>query len=224
MLDEATENHATYFKLNDGSYIINIDKPVEKVYGVNNEQELQQIKSKAIADGTFMKAPNGNPTNLTERQWLQVRTKNFINWFGDWINDPVNASKVVDENGEPLVVYHGSPKQFNTFDWHYIDENDTESGFFFSSDKNYAKQYGTNVFEVFLNVKNPIISKDIPLHHSTIHSILRSKGKDSVEKYDGIIGGDLTTDEFIPSEGFEVMLYNPSQIKSATDNNGEFSD
>lgn len=37
MLDEATENHATYFKLNDGSYIINVDSPVEKVYGVNNE-------------------------------------------------------------------------------------------------------------------------------------------------------------------------------------------
>ena len=41
MLDEATENHATYFKLNDGSYIINIDKPVEKVYRVNNEFDNQ---------------------------------------------------------------------------------------------------------------------------------------------------------------------------------------
>ena len=31
-----------------------------------------------------MKAPNGKPTNLTERQWLQVRTKAFKDWFGDW--------------------------------------------------------------------------------------------------------------------------------------------
>lgn len=73
-------------------------------------REMQAIKAKAIADGTFMKAPNGKPTNLNERQWLQVRTKNFINWFGDWINDPNNASRVVDENGEPLVVYHSSPE------------------------------------------------------------------------------------------------------------------
>lgn len=72
--------------------------------------EMQSIKDKAIADGTFMKAPNGKPTNLNERQWLQVRTKNFINWFGDWINNPKEASKVVDENGEPLVVYHSSPE------------------------------------------------------------------------------------------------------------------
>ena len=48
------------------------------------EKEMQSIKQKAEADGTFMKAPNGNPTNLTERQWLQVRTKAFKDWFGDW--------------------------------------------------------------------------------------------------------------------------------------------
>ncbi len=78
--------------------------------------EMQSIKDKAIANGTFMKAPNGKPTNLNERQWLQVRTKNFINWFGDWINNPAEASKIVDENGEPLVVYHRTPYEFNKFD------------------------------------------------------------------------------------------------------------
>ena len=50
----------------------------------NYTQEMQSIKEQAIADGTFMKAPNGNPTNLNERQWLQVRTTTFKNWFGDW--------------------------------------------------------------------------------------------------------------------------------------------
>lgn len=51
-----------------------------------NQKELDDIKAKAINDGTFMKAPNGKPTNLTERQWLQVRTKAFKNWFGDWLS------------------------------------------------------------------------------------------------------------------------------------------
>ena len=72
-------------------------------------EEKAAIKEQAIADGTFMKAPNGQHTKLNEDQWLTVRTQNFINWFGDWMNDPENASKVVDENGEPMVVYHGSP-------------------------------------------------------------------------------------------------------------------
>lgn len=46
--------------------------------------EMENIMKDAKENGTFMKAPNGNPTNLTERQWLQVRTKAFKDWFGDW--------------------------------------------------------------------------------------------------------------------------------------------
>ncbi|MCL1937363.1 MAG: hypothetical protein FWF52_03080, partial [Candidatus Azobacteroides sp.] len=49
-----------------------------------NAQEMQRIKTEAQANGTFMKAPNGKPTKLNERQWLQVRTQAFKNWFGDW--------------------------------------------------------------------------------------------------------------------------------------------
>lgn len=42
----------------------------QKPLGVQNE--LDKIKSTAITNGTFMKAPNGRPTNLTENQlWSQ---------------------------------------------------------------------------------------------------------------------------------------------------------
>ena len=47
-------------------------------------KEMQAIAEQAKADGTFMQAPNGKPSNLNERQWLQVRTRAFKNWFGDW--------------------------------------------------------------------------------------------------------------------------------------------
>ena len=63
-----------------------------------------------------MKAPNGKPTNLSERQWLQVRTPSFLKWFGDWINDPENASKILDENGEPKVVRFSLMNQLDTDD------------------------------------------------------------------------------------------------------------
>lgn len=59
----------------------------EIVHDFNKEvynEELQALKSKAIANDTFMKAPNGKNSNLSERQWLQVRTKAFKEWFGDW--------------------------------------------------------------------------------------------------------------------------------------------
>ena len=39
----------------------------------------------------------------------KVYTHEFFNWFGDWTaEEKENVSKVVDENGEPLVVWHGT--------------------------------------------------------------------------------------------------------------------
>ncbi|MFA6728994.1 MAG: hypothetical protein WCS17_12395, partial [Prevotella sp.] len=81
----------------------------------DGQSEAEQIKSEAEKNGTFLKAPNGKNSNLNEKQWLQVRTKAFKEWFGDWENDPENASKVVNENGEPLVVYHGTDAEFTKF-------------------------------------------------------------------------------------------------------------
>ena len=70
-------------------------------------KEMQDILANAKRDseGNLL-APNGKKSNLTERQYAQVRTKAFKDWFGDWENNPSEASKVVYENGEPLVVWH----------------------------------------------------------------------------------------------------------------------
>ena len=102
------ENSNIYQDLNDDFNFDEYSSTTIEEYNEELPSELQEIKDKAIADGTFMKAPNGNSTNLNERQWLQVRTKEFKEWFGDWENDPANASKVVDENGEPLVTWHST--------------------------------------------------------------------------------------------------------------------
>lgn len=70
------------------------------------EQHILNI-AKRNKEGKLL-APNGKVSNLTEKQYAQVRTKAFKKWFGDWENNPSDASKVVDkETGEPLVVYRG---------------------------------------------------------------------------------------------------------------------
>ena len=70
----------------------------------NTADETADIKAKAISDGTFMKAPNGKDTNLTERQWLQVRTKAFKKWFGDWEKaariEKLKKTKPIEITGE----------------------------------------------------------------------------------------------------------------------------
>lgn len=104
------------------------------------EQRLQSILDKAPRDSEGrLLAPNGKPSNLPERLYAQVRTKEFKDWFGDWQNDPENASKVVDENGEPRIVYHGSNQYgFDIFDPNHSDD---KISLFASSSKYIASTY-----------------------------------------------------------------------------------
>ena len=121
------------------------------------EKEKASIRKKAVADGTFMKAPNGADTNLTEDQWLAVRTEAFKNWFGDWEHDPQNASKVVDENGEPRVVYHGSHQWFTSFnDGKQRQQSGAPAGTIFANDNreiavSFVDYYGGHADEVILD-------------------------------------------------------------------------
>lgn len=100
-------------------------------------------------------APNGKKSNLTAEQYKLVRTDSFKKWFGDWENDKDNASKVIDENGEPMVVYHGTKNIFNKF----IEDKPLigwlGKGFYFTDNKKLAKNNGKIIYQVFLNVKNP---------------------------------------------------------------------
>lgn len=107
------------------------------------EQRLQTILDKAPrnSEGRLL-APNDKPSNLPERLYAQVRTKEFKDWFGDWQNDPKNASKVVDENGEPRIVYHGSDQYgFDVFDPSYSDD---ERSLFASGSEFIASTYRSN--------------------------------------------------------------------------------
>jgi hypothetical protein len=96
--------------------------------------------------GEVLLAPNGKPSNLTPEQYRLVRTTAFKKWFGDWINSPETSSKVVDENGEPLVCYHSTTKEFFIFNRkNAYYKNWYGLGFYFTNslsdiDKNYTRE------------------------------------------------------------------------------------
>lgn len=52
-----------------------------------------------------------------------VQSQQFKRWFGDWQNHPERASKVVNEDGTPKVVYHGTSAEFWTFDLNKSGKN-----------------------------------------------------------------------------------------------------
>lgn len=58
------------------------------------------------ATGAFKLAPNGEQSNLSKKQYIEARTKNFKVWFGgDWEKKPKDFKNKLDANGEPLEKY-----------------------------------------------------------------------------------------------------------------------
>ena len=204
-------------------------------------KEEQSIIDKAKEDGSYMKTPNGKKTSLSDKQWVQVRTKAFKNWFGDWENSSKDASKVVDKNGEPLVVYHGTlSKSIERFRKDMIGSRYSydESGFFFTDKESIAKDYSASEFDstvkgdiipVFLNIRKPIMADNRWAVKNGLGNAL--KNMDSIEFWDNYQSfmldeiEDQKKDGAIINDGSSKMLvvFEPNQIKSATENIGEFS-
>src|SRR5690606_16912184 len=92
-------------------------------------------------------------------------------------------------------------------------------GYYFFGDRSLDGQYGKNVMETFLNIRNPYyLSYDEFSELSEIDTKEASKEftDDKInEGYDGVyFNGNLNQ---------EWVAYNPNQIKSATENVGTFS-
>ena len=127
----------------------------------------------------------------------------------------VNSSKIVDENGEPLVVYHGTDADFTVFDRAKTRATMDIQGNFFSPWEDDARGYGSNVRRFFLNLRNPA---DENTGYHSLHEFEGQNGAGVKARerlvalgYDGVNNG-----------GEEFIAFSPEQIKSATENVGTF--
>jgi GNAT superfamily N-acetyltransferase len=187
-------------------------------------------------------APNGKESNLTPDQYKLVRTKAFKDWFGDWENDPENASKVVDENGEPLVCYHGTKKynRFNVF--RKGSKGYLGGGIYFTSDKDKGKTYGKygdeliNFYEVFLCIFNPLNVKGGKGADDLLNQIYGNKNiyfkRSQKQSFDTMIVTSKDINK-LRDKGYdgifwkladEFVVYEPNQIKLADGSNTTFDE
>lgn len=148
-----------------------------------------------------------------------INTPEFKNWFGD--------SKVVDKNGRPLVVYHGTNAEFDIFSKEKIKRG---TGFWFSSNKETSKEYG-DIKEFYLSVKNPIdVNKNRNDFIKFAKEAMPEIPNDVSEHY--IISdalGSTAFKEYLQNKGYDAIslgnnyiVFNPNQIKSVY-NRGTFS-
>ena len=171
-------------------------------------------------------------SNVTE-------TQQFKRWFGDWQNDPANASKVVNEDGTPKVVYHGTNEEFTVFDLSKSGKNygETSEGLFFFTNKrsgyqdsasDYAEAAARSggkamVGEYYLSIKNPL-----RLYSDGYYTPTAYFDRNAQSIYEKYLSGDDYDGIIIENRNKNVddsviyLLDNPNQIKSATDNIGTF--
>jgi hypothetical protein len=168
-------------------------------------EEREKIRKDAIVDGTWMKAPNGENSNLSERDWVTVRTKAFKDWFGDWADKNSSHSLIVDSNGEPLPVYHYTSEDFTVFDRSKARKATDVDGFFFAPSHEDWSAMGDKLITAFLNIRRPAINPVLALGQ-TYDAGVKERLRLEREGYDGIINGDS-------EEGIEYVAFYPNQIK-----------
>lgn len=190
----------------------------------------QMIENYLTKTGAILKMAPDSP-GIEVPAAPKLNTPAFKNWFGD--------SKVVDEKGQPLVVYHGTTRSFESFDgsksgatdhgWYgsgaayfsptpsaastYSVWRDMDSGLGFSPMAEGSKNSGANVIPVYLSIKNPYVWPEGRQAAKT------KKEADTITKeliaagYDGV----FVPNKFaggVESQFFEIVVFDPTQIKS----------
>ena len=150
----------------------------------------------------------------------QTMTDKFKRWFA--------GSKVVDADGKPLVVYHGTTADFTAFDpakrGSKTGVSDAREGFFFAANGKAASEFTWesgdmtgSVMPVFLSMQNPLRVKIpgewAPRKYDAAIADAKAGGHDGL-----IIEGAAT----LGTPGDYFIAFRPEQIKSAIGNNGDF--
>lgn len=188
----------------------------------HNQPLYQSVEKAGAAENKLVDAA---------KEWEEKGTesKYFRKWFGN--------SKVVDENGKPLVVYHGTENgSFEIF-----SEQRIENGFFFTDDINTAKEYAevapflaedmteeeiadaSKIYEVYLKIENPYIA-DMGGEDYRGTAIQGYIDEARELGHDGVIIKNIIDKRYNDSEGSlgtDYIVFNPEQIKSVN-NKGTF--
>jgi hypothetical protein len=156
------------------------------------KQEMISVEIKPedlSSEGKLLAFPNGPESNLSEEYWRLVRTPAFKKWFGD--------SDIVDENGEPALVFHGTNENidnFTNFDNEVAAKKriekagvlgqayETDGGFYFTAGN---RSYGRNRITAFLCAKTKEVKKQSEIIWQKKGSVdrLKKQGHDGLVYY-----------------------------------------
>jgi hypothetical protein len=173
--------------------------PIGEVFSVGEERTIE-------VDGVRRPITNSKGQQIAP-EFAQQQA--FWNWFG--------GSAVTDADGKPLVVYHGTGADIDTFK--VSDTGTYGGGIYLTPDLNGANDYAmyrgapsSTVYPLYVSIKNPATGSEAA-------QVASWKGEENARAelikrgYDGVV--DMLSGE--------IVAFNPEQIKSATGNEGTFN-
>ncbi len=193
-----------------GAKINGEDYTIKVVIGVKGDSKYYDHRLTQMEKGILIDNLNGLSNSVAENQNASYSMGKDTKLHAIL---QTNASKIVDENGEPMVVYHGTRENFTVFD--RGKNNPNNEGFYFTDKIDLAKKFaGPNghVGEFYINIKNPNIGG-----FDGSGAVMRKS-----EYRDGGIFTKRQSDRYAEKGTKEFIVFSPNQIKSATDNIGTF--
>lgn len=207
-------------------------KDVLERWNLKFERETRPIDYNALLDDEILFQSEAYDTQGK----ADINTPEFKAWFG--------GSKVVDESGQPRVVYHGTPNLFSAFDKAYLpapsanDPGFYGQGFYFADSYPASWRYTRGkgvILPLYLSIKNPLVLDDV--YNKTMRDIpierikelgIYKKGLET-GKYAGFFFDEYVTEnrlskrlsDHAKAEGYdgikagkEFVVFEPNQIKS----------
>ena len=214
-----------------------VAREFEELKNATSEAAAYHIWSQNNGNG-IDKAPNGEPSKLFSDLLehyngdrvaaIQAKARTYSKSFKEWFGE----SKVVDENGEPKLMFRTDDKGKNIM-------GRGDGGPFFATDNilvaaSYAFEDSSSLYKGFINLKNPYI-----INEESHGFYLMYNGKQTSipeitetlikEGYDGVlykrvwdVGDYIDYDPETDYWASNVAVFNPNQMKSI-DNQGTFS-
>ena len=100
-------------------------------------------------DNVTQQAENVNGILKSSRN--QTKTENFKRWFGDWQNDPQNASKVMNADGTPKRLYRYTNLEYT------VIKPDYRGAIWMADNDWVTSQYGSRYDVLYANMRNPYV-------------------------------------------------------------------
>lgn len=225
------------------------NKAIQRLNGIG----VQFPGASSIADGYIHSIRDAGSFVNTKFENV-TQTQQFKRWFGDWQKNPKRASKVVNADGTPRVMYHYTDSTFTVFDPARSGSNQgmrLGDGIYISSSKTAFMDYGKNRMDVYADIKHPF---EMKLTKAQADEVLNTYAatKHNLDAYDGVYrkhaqqklmtptrvmdylseyaaDNGIKTSDILKHlgydgihDGIEWVAFDPTQIKSATDNIGTF--